>query len=130
MLNHIGNELKMLKRILFLVVMLISPLSIVIAGTISNGVWLPSACGAEPSPPVFKQKSIEEYNDSVKLINEWQLKANSFTNCLINEANADNALIAKTANEQQSRFRLAVDKIKSNTDAAKTRLDKALDSTK
>ena len=55
----------MLKRILFLVAMLISPLSIVIAGTISNGVWLPSACGAEPSPPVFKQKSIEEYSIEV-----------------------------------------------------------------
>lgn len=124
MLNHIGNELKMLKRILFLVVMLISPLSIVIAGTISNGVWLPSACGAEPSPPVFKQKSIEEYNDSVKLINEWQLKANAYNNCLIKEANIDNALIAKSANEQQSKLRLAFDNIKSFTDAAKAKLDK------
>lgn len=124
MLNHIGNELKMLKRILFLVAMLISPLSIVIAGTISNGVWLPSACGAEPSPPVFKQKSIEDYNDSVKLINEWQLKANAYTNCIIKEANIDNALIAKSANEQQSKLRLAFDNIKSFTDAAKAKLDK------
>jgi hypothetical protein len=114
----------MLKRILFLVAMLISPLSIVIAGTISNGVWLPSACGAEPSPPVFKQKSIEEYNDSVKLINEWQLKANAYNNCLIKEANIDNALIAKSANEQQSKLRLAFDNIKSFTDAAKAKLDK------
>jgi len=124
LLNNIGNELKMLKRILFLVAMLISRLSIVIAGTISNGVWLPSACGAEPSPPVFKQKSIEEYNDSVKLINEWQLKANAYNNCLIKEANIDNALIAKSANEQQSKLRLAFDNIKSFTDAAKAKLDK------
>jgi hypothetical protein len=41
----------------------------------------------------------------------------------VNEANADNALIAKTANEKQNKFRLAVEKIKVDTDAAKALLD-------
>ena len=120
----------MLKKTICLLMMFISQASVVKAGTVTDGVWSPSNCGAEPIIPVIKQATVEDYNKSITAINKWQLKANSFTNCLINEANADNALIAKTANEQQSRFRLAVDKIKSNTDAAKTRLDKALDSTK
>ena len=45
-------------------------------------------------------------------------------NCLINEANADNALIAKTANEEQAKFRAEVEDIKFKTDAAKQKLDK------
>ena len=51
-------------------------------------------------------------------------KANDNVSCVINEANADNAIIAKTATEQQNKFRAAVEKIKLATDAAKTTLDK------
>ena len=46
--------------------------------------------------------------------------------CLINEANADNALIAKTANEQQAKFWCLIDKVEVDTDAAKAKLDKAV----
>lgn len=63
------------------------------------------------------------YNKSVKAINEWQQKANTYNTCLINEANSDNALIAKVANEEQSRLRAAIEKIKTETMAAKAKLD-------
>lgn len=93
------------------------------AGTITNGTWAPSACGTEPVVPVIEQSSVDAYNKSVKAINEWQQKANAYNTCLINEANADNALIAKAANEAQSRLRSTFEKVKADTTAAKTRLD-------
>jgi hypothetical protein len=74
--------------------------------------------------PVIEQSSVDAFNKSVKVINEWQQKANAYNTCLINEANGDNALIAKTANEEQSRFRTAIEKIRTYTDAAKAKLDK------
>jgi hypothetical protein len=73
--------------------------------------------------PVIEQSSVDAFNKSVKVINEWQQKANAYNTCLINEANADNALIAKTVNEEQSRLRAAIEKIKSDTIAAKAKLD-------
>lgn len=74
--------------------------------------------------PVIEQSSVDAFNNSVKVINEWQQKANAYNTCLINEANADNALIAKTAKEEQSRFRAAIEKIRTYTDVAKAKLDK------
>lgn len=74
--------------------------------------------------PVIEQRSVDAFNKSVNVINEWQQKANAYNTCLINEANADNALIAKTANEEQSRFRAAIEKIRTYTDVAKAKLDK------
>ena len=112
----------MLKKTICLLMMFISQASIVKAGTVTDGVWSPSTCGAKPIIPVIKQATVEDYNKSITVINEWQRKANNFTNCLINEANADNALIAKTANEQQKKFKLTVDNIKSHADVAKANL--------
>jgi len=66
----------------------------------------------------------ETYNKSINIINEWQQKANAYNSCVINEANADNAVSAKTATEQQNKFRAAIEKIKIATDAAKAKLDK------
>lgn len=74
--------------------------------------------------PVIEQRSVDAFNKSVNVINEWQQKANAYNTCLINEANADNALIAKTAKEEQSRFRAAIEKIRTYTDVAKAKLDK------
>ncbi|MDD5322712.1 MAG: hypothetical protein PHD43_19290 [Methylococcales bacterium] len=94
------------------------------AGTINNGTWSPSDCGAEPAPPVVEQSSVDAYNQSIKAINEWQQKANAYNTCLINEANKDNAHIAKTANDEQGRFHALIEKIKSDTDNAKAKLDR------
>lgn len=102
---------------------MVATLAVGTAGTITNGKWSPSGCGTEPVVPVIEQSSVDAYNKSVKAINEWQQKANSYNTCLINEANADNALIAKMANEEQSRLRAAIEKIKTDTGAAKAKLD-------
>ena len=73
---------------------------------------------------VIEKSSVDAFNNSVKVINEWQQKANAYNGCLIKEANVDNALIANTANEEQARFRAAIEKIKAETEAAKAKLDK------
>ena len=114
----------MIQRTFFTAVIMVASASAVTAGTITNGTWSPSACGTEPVIPVIEQSNVDAYNKSIKAINEWQQKANTYNTCLINEANADNALIAKTANEEQSRLRAAMAKIKTDAEAAKTRLDR------
>jgi hypothetical protein len=114
----------MIQRTLITAVIMVATVSAGTAGTIANGAWSPSGCGTDPVVPAIDQGSVDAYNQSVKAINEWQQKANTYNTCLINEANADNALIAKTANEEQSRLRAAIEKIKTDTDAAKAKLDR------
>jgi hypothetical protein len=114
----------MLQKIFFTAVIMAATVSVGTAGSITNGTWSPSDCGAEPVAPVIEQSSVDAYNKSIKAINEWQQNANTYNTCLINQANADNALIAKTANEEQSRLRATIEKIRIETDAAKAKLDK------
>lgn len=101
---------------------LLAGISVGTAGTIVNGTWAPSACATMPEAPVIEADSADAYNKSVKAINEWQDKANAYNTCLINEANADNALIVESANAEQKRLRTAVEKIKTDIDAAKAKL--------
>jgi len=110
----------MIQSIFFTAVIMVATISVGTAGIITNGAWSPSGCGTEPVVPVIEQSSVDAYNKSVKAINEWQQKANTYNTCLINEANA---LIAKVANEEQSRLRAAIEKIKTETMAAKAKLD-------
>ncbi len=114
----------MIKRAYLSLALMTASISVCTAGSINFNVWTPSACGNEPEVPAIKQENIETYNQSIKTINEWQQAANAYNTCVVNEANTDNALIAKTANEKQNKFRLAVEKIKIDTDAAKALLDK------
>ena len=113
-----------MQRTFFTVAILLAAISAGSAGTITNGAWSPSACGTEPVAPAIEQDSIDDYNKSIKAINDWQKKARAFNECVIKEANADNSLIVKTANDQQSRLHAVLDKIKSEMDAAKAKLIK------
>jgi hypothetical protein len=119
--NNVGVE--MIKRLFFTAAIMLTA-GPGTAGSLTNGAWLPSGCGIEPSVPVIDQSSVEAFNQSVKAINDWQQKANDYNACLIKEANADNALIANSANDEQARLRAAVEKIQSETAAAKAKLDK------
>ncbi len=94
------------------------------AGTIANGTWTPTGCGAEPKVPVIEHDNIDAYNKSVRAINDWQQKANDYNSCLIKEANSDNTLIANSANDEQARLRASMEKIQAETAAAKAKLDK------
>jgi hypothetical protein len=113
----------MIKRLFFAAAIMLNAAS-GMAGTITNGTWLPSGCGTEPALPVIDETSVDTYNQSVKAINEWQQKANAYNGCLIKEANADNALIANSANDEQARLKASIEKIQAETAAAKAKLDK------
>jgi rhamnogalacturonyl hydrolase YesR len=113
----------MRQRTFITAAIMVATVSVGTAGTFINGAWSPSGCGVEPVIPVIEQDSVDAYNQSIKTINEWQKKASAYNTCVINEANADNALIAKTATKEQNKFRAAVEKIKTSTDAAKAKLD-------
>ncbi len=112
----------MIKQLLFAGLMFTAISSM--AGTITNGAWLPTGCGTEPVIPVIEQASVDAYNQSVKAINDWQQKANSYNGCLIKEANVDNALIANVANEEQARLKATIEKIQSEAATVKAKLDK------
>lgn len=93
-------------------------------GNFGNGSWLPSRCGTKPSVPAIGQSSVDEYNRSVKVHNEWQVLAQKYYSCLVEEANADNTLIADTANhEQAKKFRAEIERIYDELTKAKMRLD-------
>ncbi len=87
------------------------------AGTLTNGTWTPSSCGERPVVPNMIGDSIDKFNKSLKAANSWQERANTYNVCMVEEANADNGVISKTANELQEKFQAEVDKI--NKEAAK-----------
>jgi len=114
----------MIKTILVTAIVMVVSVTSSTAGTITKSAWAPSNCGTEPVAPVIDTRDEVAYNASIKAINEWQVLTNTFNTCLVNEANADSGLIAKSANEIQGRFKAAVEKIKSEIDEGKARLEK------
>ncbi len=91
------------------------------AGTLADGTWLPNECGEKPVAPSIDASSVDGFNRSLETIRVWQERANEYNTCLIEEANADIALIAETANEEQEKFQVEVDKI--SQDAIKIKAD-------
>jgi hypothetical protein len=112
----------MLKSLLMLT--LIATFAQVYAGTFADGTWNAAQCGATPENPVIDDSGVDAYNASLKTIKAWQQKAQEYNNCVVNEANADNEVIAKAANVQQERFRAAIAEISSVANTVKTKLDR------
>ena len=94
------------------------------AGTLANGGWSPKNCGVKPDEPTIADDNVEAFNKSVAAINNWQQQAKVYFECLIKEANTDNAIIADTANKGQADYRKSVEAIGVAADAAKKKLDK------
>jgi hypothetical protein len=121
---HKLEEYKMRQRTFFTVIILSTMASVCSAGTINKGVWSPSTCGAEPMPPKLNQATVDAYNKSIAIINDWQKKVSDYNTCVVKEANEDNGVIAKSANERQQRLQALTDKVHTETEAAKAKLDK------
>jgi hypothetical protein len=115
----------MRQRLFFTIVMLTATVSVCSAGTITKGVWSPSGCGTEPVLPAINQTTAENYNKSVKTINDWQQKVGVYSSCVVKEANEDNASVAKAANEKQMKLQALTEKVHAETEAAKAKLDKS-----
>jgi len=93
------------------------------AGSLINGSWTPSHCNQKPDAPVINDQNVEIFNKSVAAINQWQQQSKSYYECLINEANADNNIIANSANQAQRTFHDAVEKMSKEVDSAKKKLE-------
>lgn len=64
------------------------------AGTITNGVWAPSGCGANPgAPPELDAHSAASYSKSTKDFQPWQDKAKAYEQCASDEAKADQTAV-------------------------------------
>jgi hypothetical protein len=93
------------------------------AGTLINGKWTAPACSVMPPEPEIDTSGVDAYNRSLKQIREWQPQAQAHIECVVKEANADNAIIAKAATTEQERFRDEVAQIKTTAEDAKKKLD-------
>jgi hypothetical protein len=111
------------KSRLFIAVLMCLAASAAHAGTLVNGNWTPAGCGVKPEAPTIDAQDVDAYNKSVAAINEWQQQARTYYDCLIKEANADNAAIADTANREQGGYREVVEKVGAAAEAAKKKLD-------
>jgi hypothetical protein len=94
------------------------------AGNLSNNQWQAANCGSKPTSPQINTKSVDSYNQSIKDVNTWQIKAQEYYNCIVKEANEDNAAIAKSANSAQEEFKTDVNRIQKEAEAGKTIVEK------
>ncbi len=81
------------------------------AGTLQNKHWTASGCGSQPVAPSISVSDIETYNLSIAAINEWQQKSKTYFECVVKEADADNALIVETTNNAQTQYRETLEKL-------------------
>ena len=93
------------------------------AGTFEKGAWSASGCGAMPETPVVDSSSVDAFNRSVGKINEWQQQIQTYHDCMIKEANADNAAINRSATSEQSRINEAVEKVNKEAAAGKQKVE-------
>ena len=94
------------------------------AGSLANGEWTAGACGEKPALPVVDDHDIDSFNKSVKAINDWQLQARTYYGCVVNEANADNGVIANKANQEQANYKQDFEGISAAIEAGKKKLEK------
>jgi len=95
-----------------------------VAGNIANGSWVPTNCGEQPSPPVIADQDVKSFNKSMDAISDWQNKTKNFFECLVKEANADNAIIAESANRAQANNQKVVETLNATIDEAEKKLSK------
>jgi hypothetical protein len=88
------------------------------AGTVSNGSWSPSTCGARPEAPALNLKNIDTFNASTDAVNNYRVEINTYLNCLIKEANTDIQAVSASAKAAQQAARDANDKIEADVKAA------------
>lgn len=106
------------------IVLLAGPITLAVmfaanAGSLSNGSWSPSGCGAMPEAPKVNADSVDALNQSIGEVNEWQKQLQIYDECMIKEANADTTAISNAANAQQMRYREASTKVNAELVAGK-----------
>jgi hypothetical protein len=92
------------------------------AGTLNNGSWSPSGCGAMPAAPNVNSSNIDSLNRSITAVNDWQKQLQIYDQCMIREANADTAAISNAANAEQVRYREASARINAELASGRDKL--------
>lgn len=93
------------------------------AGTLTNGIWLPNACGNRPDPPIINDSTIDSYNTSVKAFDEWQRTSQAYDDCLVKEANTDSGIIVKMAKAEQEKIKDLLNNLNEQLKAGKAKLE-------
>lgn len=95
------------------------------AGVIGPDGWTPAGCGAVPQTPVIDASNAEAYNKSIGTINEWQKQLQAYHDCMVKEANADNAAINKAATDEQARINQAIEKVNQDATAGRQKVERS-----
>jgi hypothetical protein len=95
------------------------------AGTIQNGVWAPNACTDPGDAPHLSSKSPKAFNDSQKVLQDWQGKAKVFADCVNGEGKADQQAIITGANAAISKINDQIKAVSDEQAAAVEKLKKA-----
>lgn len=105
---------------IFMVLSLLSTYSL--AGSIANGTWQPTACGQLTAPPQIDNQDAKAFNKSMDVINQWQQQVQQYFECMVKEANADNAVIAESANRLQASHQKTIEALNQSIEAAEKKL--------
>jgi hypothetical protein len=94
------------------------------AGTLTNGVWTPSSCGAEPVAPTMDMSSEKAFNASLNTEEDYEKKNSDYVNCVIKEATTDQNAVASAANAIRQKRQTETDKVKADVDTGITKFSK------
>jgi hypothetical protein len=91
------------------------------AGTLDHGNWSPSGCGAEPTQPAgVNLSSADAYNESMKWIKTYQEEYSKFADCMVKEADEDNAGINDHVRASQDKAQAFFDKVNADSKRAQS----------
>jgi hypothetical protein len=94
------------------------------AGVIGPAGWSPAGCGAMPPTPIVDSSSAEAFNKSIAAINDWQKQLLAYHDCMVKEANADNAAISQAATTEQKRINEAIEKVNQDATAGRQKVER------
>jgi len=88
------------------------------AGTVANGQWTPSGCGAAPQAPQLDLSNADSYNRGVETVNTYRQAIRPYLDCIVKEANSDIQIIGQSATAAQQAAKAANDKIQADVKTA------------
>ncbi|HLZ67310.1 MAG TPA: hypothetical protein VKQ29_13845 [Aliidongia sp.] len=94
------------------------------AGTFKAGAWVPTGCGAEPTPPAINASGHAAYEASIKDAEAYQRAAKQYDDCYVKEAQADNHVISTAVSDHQHQIQATFDKLSADSKAVVDKMNK------
>ena len=85
---------------------------------------VPRRIRAMPPTPIIDSSSAEAFNKSIAAINDWQKQLLAYHDCMVKEANADNAAISQAATTEQKRINEAIEKVNQDATAGRQKVER------